>query len=134
MGQYPCDFGFCDWGIGGNQLQAQAAVNLLFRYGPTVLRWVQWCLSTPGCVAAVRVALTKGYESVVQPALSSGKAASDAAFGCIDAPCIQKALQNIQQQQENGTWAASGGPQQQPVPTPSPKAVPPRTGGAGGTW
>jgi RHS repeat-associated protein len=124
-----CDFGNCG-GISGNQFQAAQTVQYLVSRGWI---WVEWCLNTPGCTNAIKWAGQKAWEG--------GKAALDASFGCIDAPCIQRALQNIQQQQINGTWEASGTVPQPPSGgvnpqsgIPNPKTVVPQSGGSGGSW
>jgi hypothetical protein len=75
----------------------QFILRLLEEYGPRVLPYVEQCArNLHACVTLFKV-IGGGTVAGVKTVLNES-------LGCADAPCIQSALQNIQQQQLNGTW------------------------------
>ncbi len=94
-----CGFGPCPDSFQA-QAAAQAARALIYRYGPQVLWWIEQCtIGNARCLDFL-----KAVYDVGKRAASDAVTGARDAFTCIDAACIQKALENIQRQQVNGTW------------------------------
>lgn len=107
-------------------LEAAGSVGLgyLLTHSAELQAYARWCLQTQACSNAV-----KAGRVIINAANSAGKAAADDAFACSDAPCIQKALENIRQQQINGTWQNGVSPTSANSPAaavkPNPKSLVP---------
>ena len=82
-----------------------AGLGYLLTHSAELQAYARWCIQTRTCSAA-----TKLGKVIYNSAPDAARAAANDAFGCLDAPCIQRALQNIQQQQMNGTWRTGASP------------------------
>ena len=99
-----------------------AGLGWLLENLPEAMAYARWCLQNHICSATT-------YKLTLSTIRKGGGATLNDMFGCADAPCIQKALENIQQQQENGTWEPNAiAPSTQPrvtTVTPNPKRIVP---------
>jgi len=82
-----------------------AGLGWLLTHSGEVQAYARWCIQTRACSAAARLG-----RAIYDVGPEAAKAAANDAFSCLDAPCIQRALENIQQQQLNGTWQTGASP------------------------